>query len=320
MVSFLVIALLLSGLSGCKAKRLKVCATVYPVKYLLERLGGTRIDSCLLSDNSQIIRSQISATYKSDVKGANAIFYVSDLEPFMFLYRNEFIQQTIDLYDITINSRLYDFKRYTQTITDGVSSFSESEYYPDAQVFAMTDMYRYDPYVWLDPIAYSSMAKTILDYLVKNAPLDKEFFQENFNQLQLELVALDAEFQQLNNLKKRPKVITMTPSFGIWQKSFGIEVYPIILSKFGVMPDEAQLKVIKEQLFFHSVRCVAYENGLDADILKLMEDLVKERYAKQFPLYNLSFLTAEQIAEGISYFDLMRENLESLKLIAELYE
>ena len=82
----------------------------------------------------------------------------------------------------------------------------------------------------------------------------------------------------------------MTPSFGNWQKSYGIEVYPVILSKYGALPTKDQLEIIKKRIRNDHVRYMAMESNLPEDMVRLREKLIQELGLIPVELNNVSSL------------------------------
>ncbi|MFV0255038.1 MAG: metal ABC transporter solute-binding protein, Zn/Mn family [Erysipelotrichaceae bacterium] len=308
----IITTMLLTILSGCVVKRIKVCSTIYPIQYLLEKIGGNRIDTCNIGDNTQIIRSSLSPTYRIDLVDATTIMYAGGVEPYLDLYSSEFLDAGYSLLDATMNANLYLFKRYTIIKTNNEFLAVDSKYYPETDLFDNVDLYNNDPYVWLDPIAFTSMARTMTDYLIKNQPLDEEYFNNNYEELESELANLDAQYQELKN-NVVPKFVTVTPSFGNWQKSYGVEIYPTILSRYGVVPNQQQQNYLIEYIKNKNIKYIAYETNLPDDIQAFYDKLVNELSLKPIKLYNLSFITDEQVADGEDYLSLMKANLRSLQ-------
>src|SRR5699024_1420547 len=167
-------------------------------------------------------------------------------------YEDEIKEMKGDKVDLSYYSKLYDFKRYQNiNVNDSIQSF-EGEYY-ETSLLDHEDLYNSDPILWIDPIAMTSMGRSILDYLVEEFPDQKTFYQENFEKLEVELVRLYADYQKLRSQDRIISFVSMTPSFGNWQKSYGINVYPLTLSKYGVLPDEALLNVYRERIVADNV-------------------------------------------------------------------
>lgn len=222
--------------------------------------------------------------------------------------------------DLSVNNSIYSFKRYTRVIANDVEQFVESAYYK-GDAFDAIDVNEKDLTLWMDPIAMTSMAKEIRDWLCENYVEESRYFEENYSQLESELVRLDAEYQSLSstlkNEKKTIKFVSMTASFGNWQKTYGIQVYPVILSKYGVLPNARQLDIIKTKIMEDNVKYIAYEPNMTEDMLALFNQLSEELNLQRVDLSNLSSLSADQREDNKDYMSIMVENLNQLESMAE---
>ena len=84
------------------------------------------------------------------------------------------------------------------------------------KVFDSVETYDNDPMLWMDPVAMTSMASDIRDYLVDKYPVYQKIFDENYDQLEMDLARLDADFQSIHDQHKNIAFVSMTPSFGNW--------------------------------------------------------------------------------------------------------
>ena len=109
----------------------------------------------------------------------------------------------------------------------------------------------------------------------------------------------------------------MTASFGNWQKTYGFEVYPVILSKYGVLPNETQLAAIKQRIIDDNVKYIVYEPNMTEDMIALFDELQEELGLTRVELSNLSSLTDEELNSGKDYLSIMYENLQVLELMVE---
>ena len=92
------------------------------------------------------------------------------------------------------------FERYTSTTIDGITAGTEGPYY-EGEEFANLDTYDADPMLWMDPVAMTSMASDIRDYLVQKYPQYKDIFDENYDALELDLARLEADFQAIRTVR-----------------------------------------------------------------------------------------------------------------------
>ena len=315
-ISLLLISLCMCLMCGCASVRSGIVYTVYPVGWLIQRLAGSTVRSVSLQDQTTIVqRAQIRSDYESILDKYAVLFHIGDLEPYISVHSDEISTSGIVKNDLSTLNAVYEFKRYTQVITDGEVSWIESPYYK-GEVFDTVDMNKLDLYLWNDPIAMLSMAKDIYNWLVRNYPENENTYAENLEKLEADLINLDAQYQMLaTSLTANNQVVrfvSMTASFGNWQKTYGFQVYPVILSKYGVLPDEKQLEIIKNRIVHDDVRYIVYEPNMSDDMIELFDRLESELQLTRVELSNLSSLTEAEIAEGKDYLSLMYENLSVL--------
>lgn len=316
----LVIVLALLLLTGCTQVKQYTAYTVYPVGYLLNRIGSNRITTISLQDPSSIVeRAKPIDNFEEVINDSFYFFHIGDLEPYLEMYSDEIINSEVNNIDLSLLNAIYKFQRYTRVSSGGAETYIESPYY-DGECFDDIDTYDYDLFLWLDPSGMLSMAKDVYDTLSSNFVEQSAFFKENYNALYSELTTLEASYQALSTrLKKENKVVKfvcMTPSFGSWQKSYGFSIYPICLSKYGTLPSEEQLAIIKQRIIADGVSYIAYEPNMSDEMTTLFSSLEKELGLKRVNLSNISSLTSSQLSEGKDYLSLMYENLNVLENIA----
>ncbi|MCR0272511.1 metal ABC transporter substrate-binding protein [[Clostridium] innocuum] len=312
---FLVSVLALFLVSGCEEKNPSIATTVYPVQYLVERIGGDDVTVSNITENTMIQRAQIKSSFQDILKDSDALFYIGGLEPYMDLYVDDIRDTGMDMVDLATKSAIYKFERYTSTTIDGITAGTEGPYY-EGEEFANLDTYDADPMLWMDPVAMTSMASDIRDYLVQKYPQYKDIFDENYDALELDLARLEADFQAIPDGKMNISFVSMTPSFGNWQKSYGIKVYPVTLSKYGALPTSDQLAAMKKRIKSDHVRYIAIEQNLSEDMEKLQQQLIDELALIPVNLNNLSSISSEDKKASKDYLTIMYDNLKALESIA----
>ena len=317
-LSLLLVLLLVSG---CTSSKRYTAYTIYPIGYLLGRIGGNRIETISIQNRDLIQCANLVEDYQQILEDTSVLFHIGDLEPYMDLYSDEMKEIGIDLGagDLSVLNCLYEYKRYTPVIVNNTVSYVEGPYY-EGDIFADLDTYDLDPFIWLSPSGMYCMAKDVYDYLSSNYVEQSAYFTENYNQVADDLIALDASYEalatKLVNENKSIKFVSMTGSFGCWQKDFGFQVYPVCLSKYGALPSAAQLEAIKARIKNDDVRFIAMEPNMTDEMMNLMVQLEEELGLKRITLRNISSLTSNQIESGKDYLSLMYENLSVLESIA----
>lgn len=299
--------------SGCKIRSPKICYTIYPIQYLVEKIAGDKVQSCKIGSEEIAIRSQIKDDWKEQLSDADLFLYLGQVEPYLQIYLPEIRQiEDLEIIDLANTTSIYTFKRYT-TVTVGESQVVVESPYYDSSVFKTIDTYDRDPYIWLDPIAMTSVANQIRNWLVKNYPEESEYFNSRYADIETSLARLDSEYQMLHEGNSQIKVVTMSPSFGTWQKNYGIMVYPVILSRYGVLPSDEQLSFIKERIEKDEVKYILKEANMTDDMLQLYETLKDDLDLVEVNMSNLSSLTTSQKNENKDYIQVMYDNLTSLE-------
>lgn len=304
------ILLILSTLSGCKLSVLNVGVTTYPIQYLVNRIAQDKVNVIQYSEGSTITRAQIRDDYKDVLETTDVVFHFGKLEPYLAVYLTEFQNSSAQLIDLTSNAGVYKFQRYTVTQVSDRQVTLENNYY-NSNLFNNMNVYDKDPMLWLDPITMISMAGTVKDWLVEKFPEERNLFNTNYELLKQELARMDADYQEL--WKQDISFVSVTPSFGNWQKAYGIQVYPLILSRFGVLPSEEQLAVIKERIKADGVKLIVHEPNLSEDMEALFQSIKTELELESIELHTLAFLSEKDITDNKNYMTIMFENLNTLE-------
>ena len=307
-------------LSGCTMIKTQAAYTVYPVGFLIGRLAGETITAKTIQTESIVQRSQIRGDYEEILNDSEVFFHIGLLEPYLNVYSSEINALPLTKIDLSTMNAVYDFQRYSQVVTDGEISYVEMPYYR-GDAFEMIDTDIQDLYLWTDPIAMLSMAKNIRDWLIQTYPDEKPVYEENFKKLETDLINLDAQYQALatanENNNKVIRFVTISASFGNWQKTYGFQVYPVILSKYGALPNEEQLALIEERIRTDGVRYIAYEPNMTDDMIELFNRVEDDLKLTRVELSNLSSLTASEANAGKDYLSIMYENLSALETMTE---
>ncbi len=318
-ISLLIITLLTLNLTGCVRKSLDVVVTNYPLQFLVERIAKDHVNVTRLDKGNVAQRAQIVDNYEEVLKSADVLFFINEAQPYFELYEEELKAMKGDRVDLSYYSKLYDFKRYQNVfVSDSIQTF-EGDYY-DTALLDNADLYISDPILWIDPIAMTSMGRSILDYLVEEFPDQKSYYEDNFEALEIELVRLYADYQKLRNVDEIISFVSLTPSFGNWQRSYNINVYPLTLSKYGVLPDSELLDVYRERIIADNVSYIAYESNLPEDYVALFNQIKTELNLTQINLHNLYTLSEEDKENNEDYINLMYRNLETLLALSDSKE
>ncbi|GIO39587.1 hypothetical protein J41TS12_44480 [Paenibacillus antibioticophila] len=167
-----------------------------------------------------------------------------------------------------------------------------------------------DPHVWLSPAMAIQQVRNIEKGLSEAAPEHKDAFKANADAYVAQLEALDKEFQEGLKDSLRKDFITQHAAFGYLAKQYGLTQVPIAGLSPEQEPSAAQMAEIIEFAKEHNVKTIFFETLVSS---KVADTIAAELGAKSAVLNPIEGLTEEDIAGGLDYLGLMRQNLEALK-------
>lgn len=288
------------NVSACQITTLEIFVTNYPTQFIVEYLVEDNAKVTNISIGRQANRSTFDKSALDQMGEGDLLFRINQLEPYLEIYRSTIESKGVQIIDLAADSTI----RSAQGITRTYESLE------------LIDGYRQEPFLWMDPLILNSLAKTVLENLVLKMPDKALQFEQRFSELNEELIILDASYQKLKTLNSI-HIATLTPAFNLWKTSYNIQVYPIVLSRFGAIPNEGQLDVIKRTLTANQVHILVSENGQSSDISQLGQDIAQELSLSQIVLHDLFALSDYDRLNQRDYFSIMHDNLETLIVLAE---
>ncbi|MFJ2043275.1 metal ABC transporter substrate-binding protein [Paenibacillus taichungensis] len=168
-----------------------------------------------------------------------------------------------------------------------------------------------DPHVWLSPALAVKEVRNIEAGLAQAAPEHAEQFKQNADAYVAKLEALDQDFKAAVADSKRKDFITQHAAFGYLAKEYGLQQVPIAGLSPEQEPSAAQMASVIDFAKEHQVKTIFFETLVSS---KVSETIANEVGAKTAVLNPIEGLTEEEIATGMDYIGVMRQNLEELKL------
>lgn len=170
-----------------------------------------------------------------------------------------------------------------------------------------------DPHYWLDPLNAKIMVENVTNGLIEMDPENKEFYQANSEKYLQELDVLDNEFIDLFDRVKLNKIIYGGHfAFGYLAHRFNVE----ILSPYtGYSPDAepsvSSLTELIDVMESNQIKVIFYEELVDPKIARTISEQTGAEIEVLHGAHNLS---VEEMEQGLTYFDVMRSNIEKLKV------
>lgn len=170
-----------------------------------------------------------------------------------------------------------------------------------------------DPHYWLDPLNAKIMVVNVTNGLIEMDPENKDFYQANSDKYLQELDTLDQEFIDLFSKVKLNKIIYGGHfAFGYLAHRFNVE----ILSPYtGYSPDAEpsvnSLAELIDVMEMNLIKVIFYEELVDPKIARTISEQTGAEIEVLHGAHNLS---VEEMEQGLTYFDVMRSNIEKLKV------
>jgi len=279
----LLLCLLLTGCAAApvpaeSADELTVIATLFPQYDFARRiLGDEGTVSLILPPGTEAHSFEPTPQDIAAISDAGLLFYTSaEMEPWV-----EKLSQSIE------NAQCVDMSAGI-TLSDA------------------------DPHYWTDPTLAAHMADNILAALSEAAPEHAALFAERTEALKAELAALDAEIAAgLAPLEDRTVFYG-----GHFALNYFAQRYQLAFRSpyEGYSPDAEpsprQIAALSDALAEAEHKCVFYE---ELENTRAAETIAAAAGAELLPLSSVHNVSAEDMAEGKTYIDFMRENLKNLK-------
>jgi zinc transport system substrate-binding protein len=253
-----------------------VVAAFYPIAYAAERVSPQANVENLTSAGAEPHDLELSARDVERVVDARVILYFG--RGFMPALE-EAVQGRDNAVDLLAGQRL---------VRGGEGHDGEDEL-------------ELDPHVWLDPMRYAQIVRTIARALGD---------PDGAAGLVSELQQLDHEFQTGLADCERRQIVTSHAAFGYLARAYGLEQIPLTGISPEAEPSAKAIEALVDQVKDHGVTTVFFETLVSSE---LAETVAREAGARTAVLDPLEGLTAAEIDDGADYFSVMRENLAALR-------
>ncbi|WP_314938694.1 metal ABC transporter substrate-binding protein [Parvimonas micra] len=169
-----------------------------------------------------------------------------------------------------------------------------------------------DPHYWTSPKNAIQMVKTITNALVEKDPDNAEFYKENAENYIKRLEGVDKELHDVvDNAKIKKVVIADRFPFRYLFKDLGLE-YRALFSGCSV-ESTASAGQIKKMVDYVKENKIPVVYHIEMGKGELAETVAKNSGAKVKLLHSIHTVTKEDFDKGITYIDLMKQNVEALK-------
>ncbi len=281
-VSFLVLKY--EGIFYQPTGKLKVVTTLFPYYDFSRIIGGDKADVSLLLPPG--VEAHSFEPKPSDILKINN----SDI----FIYTGDFMEiWPKDILDGINNSKLFVVRA-----SDGIKLLTTNK--------------AIDPHIWLDFTNSQKIVDNILLAFLEKDGQNKDFYIKNADSLKASLADLDESFKSgLSDCRTKSLVYGGHYAFGYLVKRYGLNYY----AAQGLAPDSEptaqDLSNLIKEIKINGIKYVFYE---ELSSPKIAETISVETGAKLLFLNAAHNVSREDLNKGVSFIDIMKEDLNNIKI------
>ena len=169
-----------------------------------------------------------------------------------------------------------------------------------------------DEHVWTSPLNAIKISEEICNALCKLDTYNAEAYKTNFTAYKAQLMALDREFRQvIKNSGKHTLVFADRFPMRYFALEYGLDCYAAFPGcSSETEPSAKTVAYLIDRVREDKIPAVLY---MEFSNQKMADVICEDTGCKKLPFYSAHSVSAEQFEQGVSYLDLMRINLNSLK-------
>lgn len=169
-----------------------------------------------------------------------------------------------------------------------------------------------DEHVWTSPLNAIKISEEICNALCKLDTDNAEAYKTNFAAYKAQLMALDREFRQvIKNSGKHTLVFADRFPMRYFALEYGLDCYAAFPGcSSETEPSAKTVAYLIDRVREDKIPAVLY---MEFSNQKMADVICEDTGCKKLPFYSVHSVSAEQFEQGVSYLDLMRINLNSLK-------
>lgn len=289
-----------SSYSNSDSGKLKIISTIFPPYDLARQIAGDNAElSILLPPGSEIHNYEPSAKDMIAIRNCDIFLYIGG-------ENEQWAEKLINSND-TENVTAVKLIDYVPTLSE-----DEDEHDHDHE-HEHEHEHETDEHIWTSPKNAQLMLSAVYDAICKVDPSDKQTYTKNKDAYAKQLSDLDDAYRSaVDNAKNKTIVLADKFPFRYLAHEYGLE----FSAAFAACSDESEpgvstmiklTKTIKE----NNIPAVYY---LEFSSTKIADTLCDETGATKLMLHSCHNVSKQDIENNVSYVDLMKQNLENLKL------
>lgn len=278
------------------SSKIQIMATLFPQYDFAREIGGDKVEVTMLL--SPGMESHSFDPTPSDIVSINK----SDL----FIYTGKYMETWAD----TIIDSIDEKNVYVLDVSNGIAL--DKEEHSDEEEQEEEHYHEYEPHIWTSPINAMQMVDNILEALVEIDPENEAYYTDNANSYKEELSKLDKDFKEVVANGNRTDIY-FGGRFAMYYfaKEYGlncIAAYDSCSSE--TEPSAGQVASIIDSMRENDAKVVFYEELVNPQVATTIAEAVDGQTLLLHSCHNVS---KEEFENGVTYLDLMKQNVINLE-------
>ena len=274
--------------------RLKVVASVYPLAFFTQEIGGEKVSvKQLIPDNTEVHTWQPSFGDILAVDEADVLIYNGASLDQWF---EDDIIPTIDpsnkiIVETTKGLQLLETKQETDNL--------EHEDY-------------YDPHTWISSYIAKQQAQKIYEALVQKDPDNQGYYSEHWQNLKTRFETIDKEYMSGLSTKSKEEIFVAHSAFGYLAYRYGFEQYGVIGISADEQPSASVYVNLVEMMIEHKTYVVYVDPVYADESAQTLKNELQRLSGQDVQILKLYFMLG--VIDDLDYFGQQTRNLENLKI------
>lgn len=168
-----------------------------------------------------------------------------------------------------------------------------------------------DPHIWLDLVYAEYQVNEIRDAFIEADPDNEESYNQNAENFVGELQELNAEYNEAFEGAENRNFVVQHEAFSYLANRYDLNQVSIGGLSTQVEPSPSRIVEVGNLVEEYDVPVIYYQEGSDSAVA---QTVANETGTETAVLYDLEILSSHIEEQGLGYIEVMRQNLEQLKL------
>ncbi|MBI5571172.1 MAG: zinc ABC transporter substrate-binding protein [Desulfomonile tiedjei] len=279
LLTFISLCVSLPAAAENPAGKVNVFASILPVAYFVERVGGPNVDvSVLVGPGQDPHTFEPTPKLMAKLAGAQILFKVG------FPFEETLVKKVGPMFK---NVQVVDLQQGIQrrTMTEDESEGEEGEHGHGKDHAHSHEAGDFDPHTWLDPQLAKIQAGTIADTLIRIDPSHRTDYEKNLRDFVNDLDAVHEQLTKALAPVKGKSFFVFHPAYGYLGAAYGLKQIPVQiggkeatarqLARLVELAKEDEVRVIFVQPQFSKKTAEALAAAIDGAVVPL-DDLARD--------------------------------------------